>query len=166
MGEDMQYKVRLSDGSEFGPAGMELIARWAQEGRVPADALLVPQDGSPVRSVLAEKRLAQIIQAPPTVPGPMARPVAVDGYSGLIPYRNTPALMAYYTGLFSLLPVIGLFLAVPAVILGIAGLRRRAANPEVKGAVHAWIGIIMGGLFTVSWGLTVIAIIAATRAQP
>jgi hypothetical protein len=50
-------------------------------------------------------------------------------------------------------PCIGLFLGIPAVILGIMGLRKRAANPAVKGSVHAWIGIVMGGIFTVVWGI-------------
>jgi hypothetical protein len=62
-----QYNVRLADGSEFGPAPMDLIVQWASEGRVPQEALLVPQDGGPVRSVLTEPRLVAIIQrgAPP-----------------------------------------------------------------------------------------------------
>jgi len=93
--------------------------------------------------------------APPTVAGKLGtrdRPVEADTVSTIIPYRNPPALIAYYLGLFSLLPMIGLFLAIPAVILGIAGLRYRSRNPHVRGAAHAWIGIIMGGLLTLVWG--------------
>lgn len=51
-----------------------------------------------------------------------------DGTGGLIPYKNPPALAAYY--------------------LGIMGLRKRAQNPVVKGSVHAWIGIVLGFLAT------------------
>jgi len=96
---------------------------------------------------------------------PVALPVAAtagDATGGVIPYKNMPALLAYYLGLFSLIPVVGLLLAVPAFILGIIGLRKRARNPAVKGSIHAWIGIVMGGLFTIAWGgLLVIAVLAS-----
>ena len=84
-----------------------------------------------------------------------------DATGGVIPYKNPPALIAYYLGLFSLLPVIGLLLAVPAFILGILGLKRRREKPQVKGAVHAWIGIVMGGLMTIVWGLVIVVIVIA-----
>tara|TARA_B100000029_G_scaffold469843_1_gene508081 strand:+ start:1850 stop:2212 length:363 start_codon:yes stop_codon:yes gene_type:complete len=75
-----------------------------------------------------------------------------DATGGIIPYKNQPALVAYYLGLFSLLPCIGVVLAIPAFILGIMGLKKRKENPAVKGSVHAWIGIIMGGIFALVWG--------------
>lgn len=75
-----------------------------------------------------------------------------DATGGVIPYKNVPALLAYYLGLFSLLPCLGLFLAIPAFVLGIMGLKKRKQNPAVKGSVHAWIGIVMGGLMTLVWG--------------
>lgn len=77
-----------------------------------------------------------------------------DGTGGMIPYKNPHALIAYYLGLFSLFPILGFFLAVPAFVLGIMGLRNRKRNPAIKGSVHAWIGIIMGGIFAVVWGAT------------
>lgn len=71
-----------------------------------------------------------------------------DGTGGLIPYKNPAALAAYYLAIFGLFPVIGIFASIPAFVLGIMGLRRRAQNPAVKGSVHAWIGIVLGGLAT------------------
>jgi hypothetical protein len=79
----------------------------------------------------------------------------------VIPYKNPPALIAYYLGLFSLAPVIGLFLAIPALVLGIIGLKKRRENPAIKGSVHAWIGIGCGSVMTLIWGLVVFSIIAA-----
>ncbi len=76
-----------------------------------------------------------------------------DATGGLIPYKNSQALIAYYLGLFSLFPILGFFLAVPAVILGIRGLAARRRNPVIKGSVHAWIGIIVGGICMVVWGV-------------
>ncbi len=80
---------------------------------------------------------------------------------GLIPYKNSKALLSYYMGLFAVLPVFGLILAVPALILGIKGLKFANSNPEARGKAHAWVGIIGGGLFTVLWGLTLVLIIVA-----
>lgn len=83
-----------------------------------------------------------------------------DNTGGLIPYKNPHALIAYYLGLFSLFPCLGLLLAIPAFILGIMGLKRYKANPIIHGSVHAWIGIIMGGLMTVVWSAAILLMIA------
>jgi len=83
-----------------------------------------------------------------------------DGTGGIIPYKNPAALMAYYLGLFSLFPLLGLPLGIAALALGIAGLRRRRERPVIKGSVHAWIGIVLGGITTLLWGAWIVAIIA------
>lgn len=72
-----------------------------------------------------------------------------DSTGGVIPYKNMPALIAYYCGVFSLLPCFPI--GVVGVILGIKGLRLAKERPAVKGQVHAWIGIIVGGLFGTVW---------------
>ena len=74
-----------------------------------------------------------------------------DATGGLIPYKNAPALIAYYVSLLSLLPILGLPFGIAAFILGVIGLKKRAANPVIKGAAHAWIGIILGGGTTILW---------------
>jgi hypothetical protein len=75
-----------------------------------------------------------------------------DATGGVIPYLNPPALIAYYCGIFSLIPIIGIVAGIPGVIFGFVGLSRSRANPPIKGAVHAWIGIILGGITTMLWG--------------
>lgn len=59
--------------------------------------------------------------------------------------NNTNALISYYTGIFSLF---GCFLALPVgiipIIFGFKGLSYAKQNPEARGAVHAWVGIILG----------------------
>ncbi len=70
-----------------------------------------------------------------------------DPLSTLIPYKNSNALASYYLGLFSILPLVGLVLAVVAFVLGIKELKFAAANPAAKGKGHAWTGIITGTLF-------------------
>lgn len=83
-----------------------------------------------------------------------------DQTGGIIPYKNPKALIAYYLGIVSGLPVIGIPLGLAAFILGIQGLRDRARNPVIKGSVHASIGIGCGGFFFLLWTfLTTIAVI-------
>lgn len=77
-----------------------------------------------------------------------------DATGGVIPYKNPPALIAYYCGIFSIaacipVPFILLPLPIAALVLGIKGLKKARAEPRVRGQVHAWIGIIGGAIFTV-----------------
>ncbi len=81
---------------------------------------------------------------------------------GLIPFRNTPALISYYLGVFSLIPIIGIPLGVIAVIHGITGLKKASVTPEAKGKVHAWAGIVLGTLAAVAYTLLIIIPIIAS----
>ena len=102
--------------------------------------------------------------APPTVPGPISRRDSEEGDAtgGVIPYKNVPALMAYYCGVFSIIPFFPI--GVAAFVLGIIGLKRRKRKPVIRGAAHAWIGIIIGGLFGLIWTALTGAIIIAVLA--
>ncbi len=64
----------------------------------------------------------------------------------VVPYRNVSALIAYYCAVFSLIPCLGLILGPVAFVLGIIGFMAVRKNPQLHGTVHAWIGIILGGL--------------------
>jgi hypothetical protein len=70
----------------------------------------------------------------------------------MIPYRNGPALLAYYLGVFSVLAcvplvgILGVVMAVTAFVCGLKGLRRAKEDPNARGRVHAWIGIIGGAV--------------------
>jgi hypothetical protein len=95
---------------------------------------------------------AQPTAYPPYPPAYQTPPPSSGGLDGLIPTKNPCALIAYYLGVFSLIPCVGLVLAIPALILGIKGLKFVRQYPEAKGKVHAWVGVIMGGPFTLVWG--------------
>jgi hypothetical protein len=157
------YKVRLSDGREFGPAAIEMIVQWCREGRVPMDALLVSTDGTQVQSVLSHPVLQATLQSPPTVsPGVPAASQTEAPMSGMIPYKNPPALIGYYMAVASLIPFLGAAFGLAAVILGIIGLRKRMRNPAVRGMAHALIAIIGGGFFLIVWGgIFILAMIGA-----
>ena len=68
----------------------------------------------------------------------------------MIPYKNPPALVAYYCGIFSLIACIPFLFPLPivALVFGIKGLKKAKAEPHVRGQVHAWIGVICGSIFT------------------
>ena len=76
------------------------------------------------------------------------------------------ALYLSLNRIFSGFPVIGFFLAVPALVLGIMGLRDRNRNPAIKGSIHAGIGIGCGALFTLLWGAAIIMIIVQLLFAP
>lgn len=79
------------------------------------------------------------IEAEPVYPQPAID--EGDATGGVIPYKNPKALISYYLGVGSLL----IFpLGFASIILGFMGLADRKRNPAIKGAVHAWIGIVLG----------------------
>ena len=88
-----------------------------------------------------------------------------DATGGVIPYKNVPALLGYYCGVFAIIPC--LFIGWAGLVLGIIGLKRAKEHPEVKGKVHARIGILVGGffalLYTAATLFTVIAPLMAKR---
>ena len=88
-----------------------------------------------------------------------------DGTGGIIPYKNPKALLAYYLGIASGIPFIGLPFGIAAFVLGIQGLRARKQNPVIKGSVHAGIGIGCGLLFTILWSLLLVGMIIGFASQ-
>ena len=75
--------------------------------------------------------------------------------SRVVPYKNTQALAAYYCAVFALIPCVGVILGYIALVLGILGLKYAKAHPEAHGKVHAWIGVILGGLCGIGYTLLI-----------
>jgi hypothetical protein len=71
-----------------------------------------------------------------------------DGLTTLIPTDNPKALAAYYLGVFSLVPFLGMILGPLAIIFGVKGRRYQQANPRAHGTGHAIAGIVLGSLTT------------------
>lgn len=108
---------------------------------------------------------SQSPSVPPPLP-PVSTPVVQgDSTGGIIPYKNPQALTAYYLGVFSLIPLLGLLLGIGAVVLGIAGLRARKRQPVIRGSAHAWVGIILGGGVAVAHLLIATFVIFAALSQ-
>lgn len=88
----------------------------------------------------SDSQMQQAGSAPP--PG-----AATNAAEFFVPYKNGYALAAYYLGIFAFIPGVGILLGVPAFILGLKGRKLAAKYPQARGKAHAWVGIIMGGLF-------------------
>jgi len=82
--------------------------------------------------------------APPTQAGEIGGGPTPDATGGVIPYKNPAALIGYYVGIFSLIPGLGVPLALAALVLGVVGLRMRARKQAYGGQVHAWVAIVLG----------------------
>jgi uncharacterized protein DUF4190 len=89
--------------------------------------------------------------APADRPRKKARRGDGEGVAKIIPYRNGPALAAYYCGVFALIPGIGFVLGPIAFILGIVGLVKARKSPKAHGTGHAITGIILGLIAPPLW---------------
>lgn len=155
-----QVDLLLPDGKQHGPIDWVTLRSWVQQNQVPPGAMLVDRATGQQQPITAFRELA-------------SAPRGDDGVATLIPYRNVPALVGYYLGVFSLLAcipflgLVGVGMGIAAVILGIKGLGNANRNPEAKGRVHAWIAIVCGGLFALCGAvlnvLVIVAMIAGNR---
>lgn len=136
-----QYTIKGTDGAEYGPVSTEELQHWIAQSRCTRESL-VKVDGSGEWVPLATLPEFQDAFAAPPAPAPAS---AEGGVSTVIPYKNVPALIAYYVGVFCI--ICPPLLCFPAIILGVIGLRRVKENPEVKGTAHAWIGVLSGSFF-------------------
>lgn len=136
------------------PSIVQLFAHASSGSTVPSEPLGYAPDTAP-SGVAATTGMAN---PPPT-------PVTTeqgDATGGIIPYKNPPALIAYYCGVFSLIPCVGFLLGLAAVILGVSGLKKRKQYPLIRGQVHAWLGIILGSLVIIAHVLVTVAIMTKT----
>jgi hypothetical protein len=110
----------------------------------------VPREGEVDYSQAPEA--GQYYQPQPQQPGTLDR---------LIPTRNAKALIAYYLGVFGLVPCFSPLLSPAAIILGILGLKECKRDPNLPGRGHAITGIVLGSIMTfLVVAIVVIALVA------
>ena len=146
-----QYKIKGTGGAEYGPVSTEELQQWVAQNRCTRESL-VEVDGSGEWVPLATLPEFQDTFVAPPAPAPASGEGEGEGEGGVstvIPYKNVPALIAYYVGVFCI--ICPPLLCFPAIILGVIGLRRVKENPEVKGTAHAWIGVLSGSFFFTSF---------------
>lgn len=86
-----------------------------------------------------------------------------DVLTRIVPYRNRYALIGYYLAVFSLIPCVGVVLALAALPLGLMGLSEAKRNPQAHGKVHAWIAIILGTLVLIAHATCGVLMLGAPR---
>jgi hypothetical protein len=156
----MKYYYTADGVNVQGPIALEQLTNLFSQGGLPVTTQ-VCAEGSQAWQLIAT--ILPLGSAPPPPPGPPPIPPTGDATGGLIPYKNPQALIAYYLGIFGLIPAIGFFLAISAIVLGILGLKKRKRYPIIKGAAHAWIGIILGTISIAYHVLIVVALILAPK---
>ena len=143
------YHIIGADGQPRGPIDSATLTRWITEGRANGQTKTCPDGGSEWKPLAYFPEFATALsQAPPAPPNISEHASAGDATGGLIPYKNVPGLVGYYMSCLGLLimciPILGFIYGVVVMVLGIMGLKKAKAHPEVKGKVHCWIAIIGG----------------------
>lgn len=132
----------------------------AEEEAIMAEPPPVEPDGIAAAISAHEEIADEGLTRPRRVARNIRRDPAEEAVSTIIPYKNGRALVAYYLGVFSLIPCLGLLIGPGALVLGILGLRYAKANPTAKGTGHAIAGIILGGLTTLgNWGFLLVMVV-------
>ena len=140
------YKILGSDGNEYGSVSAEQVKKWIAENRVEKKTPVIPEGGADWVFLFSLPEFAADFAPPPSGPPPIL-PSAKSSKSPEAPPKNVHALIAASLGVLSMIPPLGALLGIPALVLGISGLCFQLRNPEAGGRVHAWIGIVLGGLF-------------------
>ena len=168
----MQIFVQAGD-KQLGPFSINEANERIARGEWPIHSTKAWYEGAPEWTLLAN--VPVVATAPPSLPTLSPPPIPVapplppreqgDATGGIIPYKNPHALTSYYLGIFGLFPLAGIVLAIPAVILGAIGLKKKKLKPIIKGSVHAWIGIVLGAISIAYNGLLLAAVVATLIAR-
>ncbi len=155
-----QVTLRYANGQEYGPASWAQLVQWRMDGRVPDDAIIVDVATGMTQPVMTFAQLAALAPSSLVPPTPAAGPAAGPSISDhLIPMKNPPSLVAYYCGIFGLIPCFTVVLGPVALIAGIIGLRK--AREREVGFTHALTGVIIGSLETLACVIGAVFLIRA-----
>ena len=154
------YKLMGGDGKEYGPVDAHQVKTWIGEHRLEKKSPVMVDEAKDWVFLESRPEFTSALAAQSDGASP---PVIGRGGSvnAIIPYKNPRALIAYYCGVFAVLPVIGILFGFIGLVLGISGLRFRRRKREAGGAIHAWIGILVGGFFALLWLALVCGVIVA-----
>ena len=137
---------------------------WAAQQRVNAQTLILADGATEWKPLSSFPEFAALFSACLWT-ATVTATTADNPMSVVVPYKNPKALIAYYCGIFSLIPCLGLPLGITAFILGILGLKAANAHPSAHGKVHAWIGIILGGLCGLGNLVAIVLMIVGANSQ-
>lgn len=150
-----KYKILGADGQEYETNSAEQIKQWIADRRADGKTPIFVEGAKDWAFLESVPEFAEACRQPQPPGTAATEPKSDGGLNIIIPYKNVRALTAYYFAVFSVIPLVGIVLGLAAFALGISALGFRRMNPGAGGAVHAWIGILVGGLFGFGWlGLT------------
>lgn len=155
----MAYIVVGPDGKEHGPVELETLVKWAQDGSLPVHAPVrdLTTGASTPAGQMAELRSLYPAQDFSQAPGPAVG--SGKKGSAMMPTGNPDALWGYYLGWGSLPCILGLFVAPFAFVRSVRGWKAYKQNPEIYGAAHSVIGIVLATIGTIANGWLLIALI-------
>jgi len=146
-------EIYLHTGEQqIGPWGIGQVKQALQMGSISPDSTMAWFQGCSEWIPLHQVPGISLVHPPPS--GQTG-----DATGGLIPYKNSQALLSYYLGVFGLIPFVGLLLATPAVILAVTGMKKAKSNPQIKGTFHAWVGLILGSLSLLYHGVFILILV-------
>ena len=148
-GKSNMYTIQVSDGTRFGPASLDQLKEWAQGGRIDNSTLVFSDDGGP--GTPAEHF--------PPLQGHISS--SNDAMATIVPWRNKCALIGYYLGIFGLIPILGVPLAMGGIILGGLGIRHWKNNHRSHGLVHSIVAIVCG---CIGLGISLLLILTISAA--
>jgi hypothetical protein len=175
----MAYTIQRQ-ASRLGPYDLGQVRVLAQSGEV-SGADLVWREGSPIPTTVAQLlQTAEHAQATATslgerasdavspAPAPESGPVSdsepeasepgvddafVSPPGSAAVFKKGPALTSFYLAAVGLIPVLGLFCAVPAIFFGLRGLHETKNQPQSRERMHALVGVFVGGFLTLMYAL-------------
>ena len=151
-----QVRLRLISGEEYGPASLQEVVQWHQQGRVPPDAVLVDAETGEIREISAFPALSV-----PPPPPQYAAPAPSEAMNHLIPTKNPSSLIAYYCGIFTF------FLPLPLGPIALYHGRKgfKYAREVGVGRTHSLVGIIAAICSMAIWLLLGTMIIIAVLTE-
>ena len=160
------YRILGGDQKEYGPVTAAQVREWIAQRRANAQTMVQAEGSGEWKPLSAFPEFASTLNVPPVMSVPTAAVVMDDNpMSTVVPYKNPKALIAYYLAIFSLIPCFGLPLGITALCLGIAGLKVVKTHPNAHGKVHAWVGIVLGGLCALANVGVIVAMVVARMAE-
>jgi hypothetical protein len=144
-----QYFVTGPDGKETGPFELSSLQAWISDGKLPAHAPVRLSTETVAVQAIQRPELAQLFGQFAQAPGMQSGTPGSGGgdfISTMVPAKNPPSLVAYYLGILSCIPVIGLPCAIIALIQGVKGVKLANSNPEAKGKTHAIVGLVLASI--------------------
>ena len=158
------YKILGGDQKEYGPVTADQVQEWIHQRRANAQTMIRADGSAEWKPLGSFPEFSAALASPPPAPAPVSVAVEQDNpMSAVVPYKNPKALIAYYLGIFSLIPCIAIPLGISAFILGVLGLKFLKTHPNAHGKVHAWIGIVLGGLCALANIVGLIAMFMGVR---